>query len=92
MVNEDEISDEIEAVAMRAQLVARRAIIHFVQSEAKETPDGNGACLSVGLQVGFLISIIEAGLITNEPLSAKKTFLELVSSVWDDAVKSFDED
>ena len=86
---------EMQAAAMRAQEFARRAIVRFFMSEAEAHPGRNGALMAIGMQAGFLMSVIEAGFIALRSHRAhydKDYFVGLAGSVFDDVANRDDDD
>lgn len=80
---------------MRAQPFARRAIIRFLESEAKAHPEGDGTLTMIALQAGFLMSVVEAGFIalrSHREHYDKDYFVALAGSIFDGVASQEDEE
>lgn len=84
----DEQAKAICQAAARAQKFARKAVCSFFLSAAAKAPDENPASTIVGMQVGFLITIIEASIVAE---FNKESFMAMVSDLVDEIMDQ-DED
>jgi hypothetical protein len=93
-LNDDEVTEAMQDAAVRAQSFARKAIIRFLASEARDHPNGRGAVTAIAAQIGFMMSVIEMGAIAYRVAKldySKDRFLDLVGALFDD-LTSEDED
>jgi hypothetical protein len=87
--------EEIEAATMRAQPIARQAILRFLLTESKANPDGDGVATAVAMQAGFMTAIVEVGFIafsTARMEFIREAFVDMVGSIFDDVMRNHEDD